>query len=119
MKRLLTIVMMAALLAITACAATAPRPQVATLPLGPGMEKIQRNMTGDTVVGILGQPTKTADWYTGKALVPFYHGSDTRRVAWDYEGRGRIIFTRARWPIGSYKVLRVEQLPVDEEVSSE
>jgi len=44
------------------------------------------------VTDIAGQPTDQGSYVTGKAWIPFFHGSGSSRVEYVYKGWGRLIF---------------------------
>ena len=44
------------------------------------------------VIDILGPPTDQGAYFTGKAFIPFYFGSDRTRSEFVYKGEGRLIF---------------------------
>lgn len=65
---------------------------------GSKFAKLKIGMSRDEVYGIIGQPSGQGAYVTGKAWIPFYHGSD--RVRWEsvYNGSGRLIFSQqAGW----------------------
>jgi len=55
--------------------------------------QITIGMSQGQVHSILGQPTDTKVYQTGKMWIPFYFGSDTYRTEELYKGLGRITFT--------------------------
>jgi hypothetical protein len=65
---------------------------------GSKFAKLKIGMSREEVYGLVGQPTDQGAYVTGKAWIPFYHGSD--RVRWEavYKGHGRLIFSQqAGW----------------------
>lgn len=65
---------------------------------GSKFAKLKIGMSRDEVYGLIGQPSGQGAYVTGKAWIPFYHGSD--RVRWEsvYNGSGRLIFSQqAGW----------------------
>jgi hypothetical protein len=65
---------------------------------GSKFAKLKIGMLRDEVYGLIGQPSGQGAYVTGKAWIPFYHGSD--RVRWEavYNGQGRLIFSQqAGW----------------------
>jgi len=65
---------------------------------GSKFAKLKIGMSREEVYGLVGQPTDQGAYVTGKAWIPFYHGSD--RVRWEavYKGQGRLIFSQqAGW----------------------
>ena len=59
---------------------------------------------------ILGEPDDANAYMTGKSWIPFYFGSDTARSDWNYQGTGRIVFSRNRYS-GGLKVIQVMYNP--------
>lgn len=57
--------------------------------------KIKLGMTQGQVHEILGQPTDTNSYQTGKAWIPFYFGPDVMRTEEFYKGVGIITYTGA------------------------
>lgn len=57
--------------------------------------KIKLGMTQGEVHNILGQPTDTKAYQTGKAWIPFYFGPDVMRTDEFYKGVGVITYTGA------------------------
>lgn len=57
--------------------------------------KIKLGMTQGQVHEILGQPTDTKSYQTGKAWIPFYFGPDVMRTDEFYKGVGIITYTGA------------------------
>ena len=55
---------------------------------------------------LLGEPDRADAYQTGKALIPFYFGSDEARTDWFYRGQGRIVFSRNRYT-GALKVVKI------------
>ncbi len=65
---------------------------------GSKFAKLKIGMSRDEVFSLIGHPTYQGAYATGKAWIPFYHGSD--RVRWEaiYNGHGRLIFSQqAGW----------------------
>jgi hypothetical protein len=65
---------------------------------GSKFAKLKIGMSRDEVFRLIGYPTFQGAYVTGKAWIPFYHGSD--RVRWEatYNGQGRLIFSQqAGW----------------------
>ncbi|MDP1774707.1 MAG: hypothetical protein Q8L15_20765 [Methylobacter sp.] len=55
--------------------------------------KIKIGMSQGQVHSILGQPTDSKVYQTGKMWIPFYFGSDTHRTEELYKGIGKITYT--------------------------
>ncbi len=72
--------------------------------------KIKKGMTVDSVVSILGPPTDSNSYQTGKRWMPFYYGPDISRTDFIYSGLGRIVFSNSRYSGGS-KVIRITYDP--------
>lgn len=61
---------------------------------GPGSKftKLQIGMSMKQVTDLVGQPTDSGAYITGKAWIPFYFGADRHRFEMVYKGQGRLIF---------------------------
>jgi hypothetical protein len=70
---------------------------------------VKQNMLADEVVAAIGAPNHVSSESTGKKGVPFYFGTDTRRVSWSYTGAGFVVFTRNEYT----GVLRVVETKED------
>ncbi|MDD5033345.1 MAG: hypothetical protein PHE55_01190 [Methylococcaceae bacterium] len=68
--------------------------------------KLTLGMSQGQVHEILGQPTDTLSYQTGKAWIPFYFGPDVMRMEEFYKGVGRITFTGAGIGGVHWKVFR-------------
>lgn len=68
--------------------------------------KIKLGMTQGQVHEILGQPTDTTSYQTGKAWIPFYFGPDVMRTDEFYKGVGVITYTGAGIGGVHWKVFR-------------
>lgn len=64
-------------------------------PANSAFAKIQIGMTQGQVHEILGQPTDTKSYHTGKAWIPFYFGPDVMRTDEFYKGVGSVTYTGA------------------------
>jgi hypothetical protein len=64
--------------------------------LANGMGKVSRGMPDDQVRDLLGTPTSTNHYPTGKGWIPFYGwwGGDAYRTEWIYKGKGRVVFNQ-------------------------
>lgn len=80
------------------------------IPAGHPFGKVQNGMNESDVRKLLGEPTSTKDYMTGKAWIPWYYGSDTSRQEWTYQGKGLITFSRNRYS-GGLKVIKVTYDP--------
>jgi hypothetical protein len=56
--------------------------------------KVKQEMLAEEVVAAIGAPDHVSSEGTGKRAIPFYFGSDTRRVSWSYTGAGFVVFSR-------------------------
>ena len=83
---------------------------VGNIPRGSPFSKLALDMTQKQVYDLIGRPTDTKHYHTGKAWIPFYYGPDTSRVEALYKGQGRITFTTNRYSSES-KVYRIEYDP--------
>jgi hypothetical protein len=63
------------------------------VPPGTLFKKISRGMSMQHVIDLIGPPTDTKQYMTGKNFIPFYMGTDTVRLEALYKGQGRITFT--------------------------
>jgi hypothetical protein len=68
--------------------------------------KIQNGMNEVEVRKILGEPTSSKDYMTGKQFLPWNFGRDASRQEWTYKGKGLITFSRNA-ASGSLKVIKV------------
>ncbi|MGA3084576.1 MAG: hypothetical protein ABSE95_07255 [Thermodesulfobacteriota bacterium] len=57
--------------------------------------QLQIGMPLQQVIDIIGSPTDQGSYVTGKAWIPFYHGSDKTRYELVYKGQGRLVFSGA------------------------
>lgn len=54
--------------------------------------KLEIGMSMKEVTDLIGQPTDSGAYVTGKAWIPFYLGSDRHRYEFVYKDQGRLIF---------------------------
>ena len=80
------------------------------VPASSPLAKIEIGMTDSDVRKILGEPSNTNDYMTGKAFIPYYYGSDTARSDYMYKGVGRVVFSRNRYS-GALKVIKLIHNP--------
>ena len=73
--------------------AVAPAP--ASIPAGSPLAKVKMGMPQAQVYDLIGQPTSTRVFPSGKAFIPFYYGPDTVRTGYFYRGLGRIVISGA------------------------
>jgi outer membrane protein assembly factor BamE (lipoprotein component of BamABCDE complex) len=129
-RTLIVTVLIAALLALGACASggasggkassqgaqaekAAKAPKGVAPPAGSKLARVQKGMSPGEVTAILGEPTSTSTYQTGMAWVPFYYGSDTMRTDYKYKGVGRVVFGHNRWS-GAMKVTRIDYDPSED-----
>lgn len=108
MTRLRRIAALALALALGVFAAQAALAQEAAPPAGHPLAKITRGMADAQVNELLGSPTSTNTYPTGKQWIPGYDwwGGDAYRTEWFYKGKGRVVFNKK--PFASrLRVLRV------------
>lgn len=82
----------------------APQPVPADSPLA----KVTLGMHRDQVDELLGAPTSTRAFPSGKGFIPYYYGPDTTRTGAFYRGLGRITFS------GTDKVVQIEYDPAED-----
>jgi len=90
---------------------TGPKSQFPPPPPESPLAKIEPGMGSKEVTDILGPPTDTVPYVTGKAFIPFYFGEDRARVEWRYKGMGRVIFAAGGGFAGGSSVQWVEYDP--------
>ena len=59
---------------------------------GSKFDQLQIGMSLKQVTDIVGEPTDSGAYVTGKAWIPFYYGSDRTRFEMTYKAKGRLIF---------------------------
>ena len=80
----------------------------APIPANHAFAKITNGMSEVDVRKILGEPTNSKDYVSGKAWVPW--SSENSRQEWTYKGKGLITFSRNKYS-GSLKVIKVTYDP--------
>jgi hypothetical protein len=110
-------------LAMTGCASSnkqaAPKPEAAAgesrivgnIPADSKFAKLQLGMSQGEVHEIIGQPTDSFTYSTGKMWIPFYFGNDMSRLEELYKGQGRITFTGSGVGGTNFKAYRIEYDP--------
>jgi hypothetical protein len=103
MKNYKPLTILVALLLISGCASTNKSPDTSNalpesriegnIPANSPFAKIRIGMGQGQVHSILGQPTDSKTYQTGKMWIPFYFGNDTMRTEELYKGLGRITYT--------------------------
>lgn len=77
------------------------------------MAKIKPGMGMKEVSDILGPPTDTETYMTGKTFIPFYYGGDTHRITQHYKGLGKITFAPDSRFSGDYRVMEEDAVEYD------
>ena len=103
MKHYKILTIFATLVLLAGCASTNKTPDASSAlpesriegnaPADSPFAKIKLGMSQGQVHDILGQPTDTKVYQTGKMWIPFYFGGDTHRTEELYKGVGRITYT--------------------------
>ena len=103
MKNYKILTILVTLMFFTGCASTNKNPDASStlpesriegnIPANAPFAKIKVGMSQGQVHSILGQPTDSKVYQTGKMWIPFYFGSDTHRTEELYKGMGRITYT--------------------------
>ena len=73
----------------------AAKPAPANIPAGSPLAKVKMGMQRAQVYDLIGQPTSTRVFPSGKGFIPFYYGPDTVRTGAFYKGLGRVVFSGA------------------------
>jgi hypothetical protein len=71
---------------------------------------IKQEMLTEEVIAAIGAPNHVSSESTGKKGIPFYFGSDTRRVSWSYTGVGFVVFSRNEYT-GTLRVVETKADP--------
>lgn len=79
-------------------------------PAGSPLARITNGMSDTDVRRILGEPSSSKSYMTGKQFIPYYFGPDTSRIEYIYTGLGRITLTRNQYS-GGLSVIRVDYDP--------
>ncbi len=112
-KSIVVVAVLAGAIGAAGCAgrdsAAAPG-MIASIPAGSSLAKVTKGMTDTDVRKVLGEPTSSRSYMTGKQFIPWYFGSDTSRTAWTYAGQGVVVFSRNRYSQG-LKVIEVKGAP--------
>lgn len=114
MKRWLFVAVVAvAAVGVVGCARREPAPAAAaqvSAPASSPLSQITPGMSDVDVRKVLGEPTRSRSYMTGKAWIPWYYGSDTARTAYTYAGQGEVVFSKNRYS-GGLTVVRVDYNP--------
>jgi len=103
MKNYKILVIFVPLMLFIGCASTNKNPDASSalpeshiegnIPANAPFAKIKLGMSQGQVHSILGQPTDSRVYQTGKMWIPFYFGSDTHRTEELYKGVGKVTYT--------------------------
>ena len=80
----------------------------ANIPASSPLAKVKLGMQRAQVDDLIGQPTSSRVFPSGKAFSPFYYGPDTVRTGAFYKGLGRIVFS------GAHIVVEIEYNPTED-----
>jgi outer membrane protein assembly factor BamE (lipoprotein component of BamABCDE complex) len=97
-------------LSLPACSGSAGSSKFTPARSGSKLARVKDGMSDNDVRRILGNPSQTRPYMTGKGWIPFYYGPDTHRTDWIYNKVGRVVFSRNRWS-GGLKVIAVSSEP--------
>ena len=86
----------------------ATKKEPANIPASSPLAKIKMGMQRSQVEDLIGQPTSTRVFPSGKSFIPFYYGPDTHRTGAFYKGLGRIVFS------GANIVVEIEYDPTED-----
>lgn len=78
------------------------------IPADSPFAQVKTGMRRAQVDDLLGDPTSTRVFPSGKGFIPFYYGPDTHRTGAFYQGLGRIVFS------GADIVVEVEYDPTED-----
>jgi hypothetical protein len=84
------------------------------IPADHPLARVKIGMSQGHVHEILGQPTDTKHYSTGKVWIPFYFGKDAMRYEELYKGVGRITYTGAGVGGINYKVYHIVYDPAED-----
>lgn len=71
------------------------------------LANLKPEMLPEEVMAAIGAPDHVSSESTGKKGIPFYFGSDTRRVSWSYAGVGYVVFSRNEYT-GTLRVVETK-----------
>ena len=80
----------------------------ANIPAGSPLAKVKMGMPQSQVYDLIGQPTSTRVFPSGKSFIPFYYGPDTHRKGAFFKGLGRVVFS------GADQVVEIEYDPTED-----
>ncbi|MGM0952492.1 MAG: outer membrane protein assembly factor BamE domain-containing protein [Pseudomonadota bacterium] len=88
---------------------------VGDIPEDSKFAKIEIGMPQAQVYDLIGPPTDTKTYITGKSFIPFYYGSDAARSDSIYKNEGHITFTGGTgFGANSFKVYRIVYDPSED-----
>lgn len=82
-------------------------------PAGTPLAQIKVGMESTEVTALIGPPTNTSAYVTGKAFIPFYYGGDTHRIMYHYKGQGRVILSPDSRFTSGESVIEIEYDPTE------
>ena len=88
------------------------------IPTDSAFAKIQLGMTQGQVHEILGQPTDSKSYQTGKAWIPFYFGPDVMRTDEFYKGIGIVTYAGAGIGGVHWKVHKAVYNPAEDGIAN-
>ena len=80
----------------------------ANIPASSPLSRVQMGMRKAQVFDLLGEPTSTRVFPSGKGFIPFYYGPDTVRTGAFFKGIGRVVFS------GADQVVEIEYDPTED-----
>ena len=86
----------------------AAKPAPANIPAGSPLANVKMGMPQSQVYDLIGEPTSTRVFPSGKAFIPFYYGPDTHRTGAFFKGLGRVVFS------GADQVVEIEYDPTED-----
>ena len=99
----------------TSSADTQPAPEdnpiPVPIPASSIFSKIKIGMEQQQVFALLGPPTSSGAYVTGKAWIPFYYGGDKTRTIARYKGEGYIVFSQNNSFSSAYNVQSIHYNP--------
>jgi outer membrane protein assembly factor BamE (lipoprotein component of BamABCDE complex) len=111
---------------LTACATSSNKPNAPTpssnqeqqiigkIPPDSPFSKLKIGMPLKQVHDLIGEPTDTENYQTGKMFIPFYFGDDTMRWEDIYKGQGRITYTGAGIGGVNFHVYQIKYDPTED-----
>ena len=88
---------------------------VGDIPEDSKFAKIDIGMPQSQVYDLIGPPTDTKAYITGKSFIPFYFGSDAARTEAIYKNEGQITFTGGTgFGASAFKVYRITYDPSED-----